>query len=151
MVSSLAFFAAFAAAAALRRFFWALTLACAAHASGSQSLQTRQGLSWVQSGCPSFKRHCWQRRWLSFLRRKCEHPGNLGWDSAEDDRSRDRSAILSTQRRRHGFTRKPTWPNSAWDLLASLRTATHYSSFFVFDKRLGRPLVQWVIGLASVH
>ena len=97
MVTSLAFFAAFTAAAALHRFFWALALACAAHASGSQSLQTRQGLSWVQSGCPSFKQHCWQRRWLSFLRRKCEHPGNLGWDSAEDDRSRDRSAILSTQ------------------------------------------------------
>ena len=34
---------------------------------------------------------------LSFLLRKCEHPGNLGWDSAEDDRSRDRSAILSMQ------------------------------------------------------
>ena len=55
------------------------------------------------------------------------------------------------QRRKHGFTPKPTWPNSAWDQLASLRTATHYSSFFVFDKRLGRPPVQWVTGLASVH
>ena len=55
------------------------------------------------------------------------------------------------QRRKHGFTRKPTWPNSAWDQLASLQTATHYFSFFVFDKRLGRPLVQWVIELASVH
>ena len=97
MVSS-AFLAAFAAAAALRRFLWALALACAAHASGNQSLQTRQGLSWVQSDCPSLRRHCWQRRWLSFLRRKCEQPGNLGCDSADDDLSRDRSsAILSTQ------------------------------------------------------
>ena len=94
---SLAFFAAFTAAAALRLVFWALALAWAAHASGNQSLQTRQGLSWVQSSCPSFKRHCWQWRWLSFLLRKCEHPGNLGWDSAEYDRSLDRSAILSTQ------------------------------------------------------
>ena len=51
---SLAFFIAFAAAAALRRFFCAAALACAVQASGNQSLQTRQGLSWVQSGWPSF-------------------------------------------------------------------------------------------------
>ena len=96
---SLAFFAAFAAAVALRRFFCAVALACASQASGNQSLHTRQGLSWVQSGKPSFKQHCWQRRWLSFLRRKLEHYGNFGCDSVEDDLSRDLSAIFS---RRHG-------------------------------------------------
>ena len=50
---SLSFFAAFAAAAALRRFLCAVALAWAVQASGSQSLHTRQGLSWVQSGKPS--------------------------------------------------------------------------------------------------
>ena len=108
MVSSLAFFAAFAAAVALHRFFWAVALACAAHASGNQSLQTRQGLSWVQIGCPSFKWHCWQRRWLSFLRWKWEHSGNFGCDSVDDDWWRDRSAIFHAgtawQRRKHGFS-----------------------------------------------
>ena len=96
---SLPFFAAFAAAAALRRFFCAVALACASQASGNHSLHTRQGLSWVQSGKPSFKRHCWQRRWLSFLRRQWEHSGNFDCDSVDDDLSRDLSAIFS---RRHG-------------------------------------------------
>ena len=135
MVSS-AFLAAFAAAAALCRFLWALALACTTHASGNQSLQTRQGLSWVQRDCPSLRRHCWQRKWLSFLRRKCEQPGNLGWDSAEDDLSRDRSsAILSTQvrleRRKHTashVTYLPKLsPETSW---WASRTAT---SIFMFD------------------
>ena len=70
-----------------------------------------QGLTWVERVSPSFNRHCWQRKWLLLLLRKWEQPGNLGWDSAEDDRSRDRSAILSTQVRldkdvnKHDFTR----------------------------------------------
>ena len=46
-IISLSFFAAFAAAAALRRFLCAVALACAVQASGSQSWHTRQGLSWV--------------------------------------------------------------------------------------------------------
>ena len=96
---SLSFFATFAVAAALRRFLCAVALACAVQASGNQSLHTRQGLSWVQSGKPSFKRHCWQRRWLSFLRRKWEHSGNFGCDSLDDDLSSDLSAIFS---HRHG-------------------------------------------------
>ena len=156
MVSS-AFLAAFAATAALRQFLWALALACATHASGNQSLQTRQGLSWVQSDCPSLRRHCWQRKWLSFLRRKCEQPGNLGWDSADDDLSRDRSsAILSMQvrleRRKH--TASPVTylpklsPETSW---RASQTATSIFYLRVRFKRLGRPLVQWVIGLASVH
>ena len=85
---------------ALRQFFCAVALACTVHASGSQSLHMRQGLSWVQSGKPSFKRRCWQRRWLSFLRRKWEHSGNFGCDSVDDDLSRDLSAIFSS---RHGL------------------------------------------------
>ena len=97
---SLSFFAAFAAAAALRRFLCAVALACAVQASGSQSLHTRQGLSWVQSGKPSFKRHCWQWRRLSFLRRKWEHSRNFGCDSVDDDLSHDLSAIFS---HRHGL------------------------------------------------
>ena len=76
-IISVSFLAAFAAAAALRRFLCAIALACAVQASGSQSWHTRQGLSWVQRGKSSFKRHCWQRRWLSFLRRKWEHSGNF--------------------------------------------------------------------------
>ena len=93
-IISVSFLAAFAAAAALRRFLCAVALVCAVHASGSQSWHTRQGLSWVQRGKPTFKRHCWQRRWLSFLRRKWEHSGNFGCDSFDDDLSRDLSAIL---------------------------------------------------------
>ena len=93
-IISVSFLAAFAAAAALLRFLCAVALACAVQASGSQSWHTRQGLSWVQRGKPSFKRHCWQRRWLSFLRRKWEHSGNFGCDSVDDDLSRDLSAIL---------------------------------------------------------
>ena len=93
-IISVSFLAAFAAAATLRRFLCAVALACAVHASGSQSWHTRQGLSWVQRGKPTFKRHCWQRRWLSFLRRKWEHSGNFGCDSFDDDLSRDLSAIV---------------------------------------------------------
>ena len=93
-IISVSFLAAFAAAAALRRFLCAVALACAVQASGSQSWHTRQGLSWVQRGKPSFKRHCWQRRWLSFLRQKWEHSGNFGCNSVDDDLSRDLSAIL---------------------------------------------------------
>ena len=100
-IISVSFLAAFAAAAALRRFLCAVALACAVQASGSQSWHTRQGLSWVQRGKPSFKRHCWQRQWLSFLRRKWEHSGNFGCDSVDDDLSRDLSAIFS---RRHAKT-----------------------------------------------
>ena len=92
---SVSFLAAFDAAAVLRRFLCAIALACAVQASGSQSWHTRQGLSWVQRGKPSFRRHCWQRRWLSFLRRKWEHSGNFGCDSVDDDLSRDLSAIIS--------------------------------------------------------
>ena len=99
-IISVSFLAAFAAAAALRRFLCAVAMACAVQASGSQSWHTRQGLSWVQRGKPLFKRHCWQRRWLSFLRRKWEHSGNFGCDSVDDDLSRDLSAIFS---RRHGL------------------------------------------------
>ena len=133
MVSSLTFLVAFAAAAALRRVFWALALACASHASGNQSLQTRHGLSRVQSDCPSFRRHWWQRRWLSFLRRKCEQPGNLGWDSAEDDRSRDRSsASLSNagtawQRHKHTASHETYLPKtSTWDELTSFTDSHNY-------------------------
>ena len=93
-IISVSFLAAFAAAAALRWFLCAVALVCAVHASGSQSWHTRQGLSWVQRGKPTFKRHCWQRRWLSFRRRKWEHSGNFGCDSFDDDLSRDLSAIL---------------------------------------------------------
>ena len=93
-IISVSFLAAFAAAAALQWFLCAVALACAVQASGSQSWHTRQGLSWVQRGKPAFKRHCWQRRWLSFLRRKWEHSGNFGCDSADDDLSRDLSATL---------------------------------------------------------
>ena len=139
----------FPAAAALCRVFWALAFAWAAQASGSQSVQTRQGLSWVQSGCPSFKRHCWQRKWLSFLLRKWEYPGNLGWDSAEDDRSCDRSTILSMQVRLDKEVNMASHANllaqrSTWDQLISLHGQPKLSSFFVFDKRLGRPLGQCV-------
>ena len=92
------FFASFAAAAALRRFFCSLALACAFQASGSQSLQMSQGESSVHKVSPSLSRHCWQQKWLSLRLRKLVHPGNFSWDSAEDDRSRDlESAILSTQ------------------------------------------------------
>ena len=56
-IISVSFLAAFTAAAALRRFLCAIALACAVQASGSQSWHTRQGLSWVQRGKPSFKRH----------------------------------------------------------------------------------------------
>ena len=93
-IISVSFLAAFAAAAALLRFLCAVALACAVHASGSQSWHTRQGLSWVQRGKPAFKWHCWQRRWLSFRLRKWEHSGNFGCDSFDDDLSRDLSAIL---------------------------------------------------------
>ena len=131
MVSS-AFLAAFAATVALRRFLCALALACATHASGNQSLQTRQGLSWVQRDWPSLRRHCWQRKWLSFLRRKCEQPGNLGWDSADDDLSRDRSsAILSTQvwleRRKHPASHVTYLPKTfTWDQLTSFKDSHFY-------------------------
>ena len=96
---SVSFLAAFAAAVALLRFLCAIALACAVQASGSQSWHTRQGLSWVQRGKPSFRRHCWQRRWLSFLHRKWELSGNFGCDSVDDDLSRDLSAIISQSRK----------------------------------------------------
>ena len=137
MVSS-AFLAAFATAAALRQFLWALAFSCAAHASGNQSLQTRQGLSWVQSDCPSLRWHCWQRRWLSFLRRKCKQPGNLGWDSADDDLSREcSSAILSTQvrleRRKHMASHVTYLPKLSPEPADELQRQPLLSSIFVFD------------------
>ena len=150
---SLAFFAA---VAALCRVFWALAFAWAAQASGSQSVQTRQGLSWVQSGCPSFKRHCWQRKWLSFLLQKWEYPGNLGWDSAEDDRSCDRSTILSMQVRLDEEVNMASHANlhaqrSTWDQLISLHGQPKLSSFFVFDNAWKGHWDSAWIGLTSVH
>ena len=57
---SCVFFAALAAAAALRlRFCWA-AFSNASHASGNQSLHTSQREVCVQSVNPSFRRHCWQ-------------------------------------------------------------------------------------------
>ena len=147
-----AFLAAFAAAAALCRFLWALALACTTHASGNQSLQTRQGLSWVQRDCPSLRRHCWQRKWLSFLRRKCEQPGNLGWDSADDDLSRDRSsAILSTQvrleRRKHTASHVTYLPKLSPE--TSWRASKTATSIFMFDlnTREGHWYSEWLDSL----
>ena len=125
-------------------------------ASGNQSLQTRQGLSWLQSGCPSFKRHCWQWRWLLFLLRKSEHPGNLGWDLAEDDRSRDRSAILSTQvrltRRKQTASHTTYLPKtSTWAQLTNFTESHNYLlSSCSINAWEGHWYSAW-IGLTSVH
>ena len=68
---------------------------------------------------------------------------------AEDDRSRDHSAILSTQvrltRRKQMASHATHLPKtSTWDAADKLHRKPQLSSIFVFDKRLGRPLVQCV-------
>ena len=72
--SSMVSWALLAAATALRFCFCFNALSNAAHASGSQSLQTSHGDSSVHSVKPSFKRHCWHLWSLSLWRLKWEQP-----------------------------------------------------------------------------
>ena len=149
-IISVSFLAAFAAAGTLRRFLCAVALACAVHASGSQSWHTRQGLSWVQRGKPTFKRHCWQRRWLSFLRRKWEHSGNFGCDSKMQ-------RCKQTALKHETYLTRKTQPGTNWRvfwqsitlLSSSSKTpgkATGSVSDWTHVRSLARRKSKWTIG-----
>ena len=69
---------------------------------------------------------------------KCEQPGTLGWDSADDDLSREcSSAILSTQvrleRRKHTASHVTYLPKLSPEPADELQRQSLLSSIFVFD------------------
>ena len=97
--SSMVSWALLAAAAAVRFCFCLNALSNVCQASGSQSLQTSHGDSWVQSVKPSLRRHCWHLWWLSLCLLKWEQPGNYSCGSVDEEWSHDSAILLCCQKR----------------------------------------------------
>ena len=139
---SLAFFAAFAAAAALR-----LRQPILANETGT--VLSTERLPFIQAALTG-------KMVVVSPSEKCEHPGNLGWDSAEDDRSRDRSAILSTQvrltRRKQTASHATYLPKtSTWAQLTIFTESYNYLlSSCSINAWEGHWYSAW-IGLTPVH